>query len=77
MKEDNIIRVIRGEMVINGGIYDIINPPKAFLQGFNALSWQYDEDRKMALTTSSQEFTQIKALTKEIGIDVLFGYNEL
>ncbi len=50
---------------------------EAFLQGFNALSWQYEEDRKIALTASSWEFMQIKKLTKELGIDVLFGYNEL
>lgn len=56
---------------------DLVCFGEAFIQGFNALSWQYDEDRKIALTTSSQEFTQIKALTKEIAIDVLFGYNEI
>jgi len=56
---------------------DLVCFGESFIQSFNALSWQYEEDRKMALTTSSQEFTQIKALTKEIGIDVLFGYNEL
>lgn len=50
---------------------------EAFLQGFNALSWQYEEDKKIALTTSSREFAQIKKLTKELGVGVLFGYNEL
>lgn len=50
---------------------------EAFLQGFNAFSWQYEEDRKIALATFSHKFAQIKALTKEIGIDILFGYNEL
>ena len=56
---------------------DIVCFGEAFLQGFNVLSWQYEEDRKIALTTSSQVFMQIKALTKKFGIDVLFGYNEL
>lgn len=56
---------------------DLVCFGEAFLQGFNALSWQYEEDKKIALTTFSPEFMQIKALTKEIGIDVLFGYNEL
>lgn len=50
---------------------------EAFLQGFNALSWQYEEDRKTALSVDSPEFARIKALTEESGIDVLFGYNEL
>lgn len=56
---------------------DIVCFGEAFLQGFNALSWHYEEDKKTAITTFSQEFTKIKALTKEIDIDVLFGYNEL
>lgn len=56
---------------------DLVCFGEAFLQGFNALSWQYEEDRKIALATSSQEFTKIRTLTKEIDIDVLFGYNEL
>lgn len=50
---------------------------EAFLQGFNALSWQYEKDKVIALPMSSREFAQIKKLTKELGIDVLFGYNEL
>ena len=56
---------------------DLVCFGEAFLQGFNALSWQYEEDNKIALTTFSPEFDRIKALTNEIGIDVLFGYNEL
>lgn len=49
---------------------------EAFLQGFNALSWRYEEDKKIALSISSWEFLQIKRFSKTIGIDVLFGYNE-
>lgn len=49
---------------------------EAFLQGFNAPSWQYEKDRNIALTTNSREFTRIRQLTEDIGIDVLFGYNE-
>ncbi len=56
---------------------DLVCFGEAFLQGFNALSWHYEEDRKIALPTFSQEFMQIKVLTIKIGIDVLFGYNEL
>lgn len=50
---------------------------EAFLQGFDALTWQYEADKQIALHVSSQPMLQIKLLTKEIGIDVLFGYNEL
>lgn len=56
---------------------DLVCFGEAFLQGFNALTWQYEEDRKIALTVSSQELTKIKKLTEKLDIDVLFGYNEL
>ena len=56
---------------------DLVCFGEAFLQGFNSLSWRYEEDRKIALSPFSQEFMQIKTLTTKIGIDVLFGYNEL
>ena len=50
---------------------------EAFLQGFNALSWQFDQDKNVAVATDSKIFSRIISLTKEIGIDILFGYNEL
>lgn len=50
---------------------------EAFLQGFGALTWNYEKDREIAISTSSKEFSYIKSLTKSIGIDVMFGYNEL
>lgn len=50
---------------------------EAFLQGFNALSWQYEKDKDIAISTSSSIFSQIKEWTKQLCIDVLFGYNEL
>lgn len=56
---------------------DLVCFGEAFLQGFNALSWRYEEDRALARSTSSAEFAQIKAWTKALAIDVLFGYNEL
>ena len=55
---------------------DLVCFGEAFLQGFNALTWQYDRDKEIALSPSSKEFLQIATFTKEIGIDVLFGYNE-
>lgn len=38
---------------------------------------RYEVDKNRALTVSSQEFVQISAWTEDLGIDVLFGYNEL
>ena len=56
---------------------DLICFGEAFLQGFNALCWNFKEDQKIAISTSSAVFKQIQTLTQTIGIDVLFGYNEL
>ena len=49
---------------------------EAFLQGFGALSWQYETDREIALTADSPVFAKIRGWTKELGGDVLFGYYE-
>lgn len=73
----NLMQMKRHMRAAKGEGADLICFGEAFLQGFDALSWQYRDDKKIALTTSSREFMQIKALTREIGIDVLFGYNEL
>ena len=56
---------------------DLVCFGEAFLQGFNALSWQFDQDKNVAVATDSKIFSRIISLTKEIGIDILFGYNEL
>lgn len=73
----NLSQMERYMREAEGNDADIVCFGEAFLQGFNALSWNYEKDRKTAVTTFSHEFKKIKALTKEIGIDVLFGYNEL
>ena len=50
---------------------------EAFLQGFIALTWRFEEDRHIAAADDGWAISRIKALTVEVGIDVLFGYNEL
>ena len=49
---------------------------ESYLQGFNALSWDYEEDKNIAITVNSPVFLDICALSSRIGIDVLFGYIE-
>lgn len=49
---------------------------EAFLQGFDCLDWDYETDCDMAITTQSGVFSYICTLSKEIGIDVLFGFIE-
>ncbi len=56
---------------------DLVCFGEAFLQGFNSLSWHYDKDQETALPSYSRELAQIRAMTRDTGIDALFGYNEL
>lgn len=56
---------------------DLVCFGEAFLQGFGALSWRYDIDKKIAFGVTSQELVEVRSLTRRIGIDVLSGYNEI
>lgn len=73
----NLAQMERYMREAKGADADLVCFGETFLQGFEALTWQYEEDRNMAVTTTSQEFARIQALTRDIGVDVLFGYNEL
>lgn len=56
---------------------DIVCFGEAFLQGFNCLSWDFDIDKNIAISTDSEIFGNICKLTEKIDIDLMFGYNEL
>ncbi len=47
------------------------------LQGFSCLSWQFEKDRKIAVSTDSDVFRLVCGMSREIGIDLLFGFVEL
>ncbi len=61
-KENNAILICFGE---------------SYLQGFNCLTWNYDEDCKIAISTHSPKFQLLLNFTKDIGIDLLIGFYEL
>lgn len=73
----NLSQMERYMKQAKAGGADLVCFGEAFLQGFNALTWNFEEDKFIAIPTSAPEFAQIGKWTKEIGIDVLFGYNEL
>ncbi len=74
---DNLVQMERYMKEAKRLDADLVCFGEAFLQGFNALTWQFDQDQSIAVSTSSNIFKQIMTMTKAIGIDVLFGYNEL
>lgn len=49
---------------------------ETFLQGFSCFDWDYERDREMAVSTDSPVFRRICAMSRDIGIDVLFGFAE-
>ena len=46
------------------------------LQGFNCLTWDYEADRNTGVTIGSTLFVRICRLSREIGVDLLFGFIE-
>lgn len=50
---------------------------ESFLQGFDALNWTYENDRKIAIAQDGAVMDQIAGLTLRYGVDLLFGYIEI
>lgn len=59
------------------GKVDLICFGEAYLQGFDALSWNYDTDRLIALSNQSEIINSIKKIAKDNQIGISFGYFEL
>lgn len=55
---------------------DLVCFGETFLQGFDALTWDYARDRQTAVTTDSELFRGLCRRTEDLGIDLLFGFVE-
>lgn len=55
---------------------DLICFGEAFLQGFDAFSWQYETDKDIAVSTDSALFLSLCDMTAELGVDLLLGFLE-
>jgi len=49
---------------------------EAFLQGFDALSWNYDHDKHIAISADSEIMQQLCGMTLRYEVGILFGYIE-
>lgn len=56
---------------------DILCFGEAFLQGFDAFNWNYDNDKKIAISKDSNIMKRLEKLSKEYNIDLAFGYLEI
>lgn len=64
------------EQYSNQGL-DLLLFGEAFLQGFDALSFSYEEDRHKAISTESTVFRTLQDKARECNLGVSFGYYEL
>ncbi len=49
---------------------------ETFLQGFDALNWDYPHDREIGVSQDSRTIRTLCSLTVQYGIDPLLGYVE-
>ena len=56
---------------------DLILFGEAFLQGFDALTWNFKIDKNIAISKDSKVIKEIKEVCKEFKVSVSFGYFEL
>lgn len=56
---------------------DLICFGEAFLHGFDALSWNYEQDKKIAISLESDYIKDIQLVAKHHQIAVSFGFYEL
>lgn len=55
---------------------DLVCFGEAFLQGFDAFSWDYEKDRAIAVSVEEETFQQLVRESAEAEIDLLFGFLE-
>lgn len=70
------MRQIELAMKASEGKVDLLCFGEAFLQGFDALSWDYETDRAIALEQSSETMAQLQKWTLQHGVSLITGYIE-
>ena len=60
----------------SAGKADLLCFGETFLQGFDALCWDYEADKTIALDLSSEAISQLRRWTIQYGISLLLGYIE-
>lgn len=58
------------------GKVDLLCFGETFLQGFDALSWNYEADKDIAISTDSEVMRRFCGMTTVYQVDLLFGYIE-
>lgn len=71
----NISQIEKAMKAARGAV-DLLCFGEAFLQGFDSLCWNYENDRDVAVSSDSKIMQQLCDLTVQWGTDLLFGYIE-
>lgn len=58
------------------GKADMVLFGESVLQGFDCLTWDYETDRRMAVSRSDPQIMQLREAARQYGIAVSFGYIE-
>ena len=58
------------------GKADVLCFGEAFLQGFDALCWEYETDKTIAAELSSDTIDRLRSWTEQYGISLITGYFE-
>lgn len=56
------------------GKIDLLCFGEAFLQGFDALYWDYEADKAIALELSSETISRLRSWTVQYGVSLITGY---
>lgn len=70
------ISQIEKAMCAARGTVDLLCFGEAFLQGFDSLNWDYENDKLIAVSTDSDIMRQLCNLTLRYRVDLLLGYIE-
>lgn len=74
--EKNTNTIIKAMKEAKKNKVDMLCFGEAFLQGFDSLSWNYEDDRKIALSISASPIQKICNHSKDLKICISFGYIE-
>ncbi len=72
----NISQIKKAAEKVSGKV-ELLCFGETFLQGFDALSWDYEIDKDIAISKDSSVMKSISKISKDAGVDLLFGYLEI
>lgn len=71
----NISQMEKAMKLVQGKV-DLLCFGEAFLQGFDALNWNYENDKHIAISVDSEIMQCLCDITLQYKVDILFGYIE-